>query len=189
MHNPLLFQISTMPRFMENDLNNNYDDKLSVDSTLQMGGAWAGDDIKESCDLAFSWKRKVRLKRAVDALCSPRDELGLRLTKETSLPSLADLVGGGEYWFGATSVQDKTVPIITLPISMVIYFEILRLFEHSFVCQLHIYIYSVSSYILRDFLEIFQLKKDLSPILVRQIDWKSSMVIERPWKFDLQAPF
>ena len=50
------------------------------------------DDVRQSCDLAFQWKRKVRLKRAVDALCSPRDELGLRLSKETSLPSLTDLV-------------------------------------------------------------------------------------------------
>ena len=50
------------------------------------------DVQQQSCDLAFQWKRKVRLKRAVDAICSPRDELGLRLSKETSLPSLTDLV-------------------------------------------------------------------------------------------------
>eukprot|EP00111_Clytia_hemisphaerica_P003096 TCONS_00008787-protein len=60
------------------------------------GGNYGDSDTEDvqqqSCDLAFQWKRKVRLKRAVDAICSPRDELGLRLSKETSLPSLTDLV-------------------------------------------------------------------------------------------------
>ena len=82
-----------MPSFGKNDSNNNCDID-GVEYTLH-------NDVRESCDLAFSWKRKVRLKRAVDALCSPRDELGLRLSRETSLPSLTDLVcsgnqGGGE---------------------------------------------------------------------------------------------
>ena len=84
-----------MPRFGENiddEVNDNDgDDRYSLHENIHT----------DSCDLAFSWKRKVRLKRAVDALCSPRDELGLRLSKETSLPSLTDLVSGvqerGEY--------------------------------------------------------------------------------------------
>lgn len=60
---------------------------MSTSSTLD-----ENHDVRQSVGLAFQWKRKVRLKRAVDAVCSPRDENGLRISKEMSLPSLTELV-------------------------------------------------------------------------------------------------
>lgn len=49
--------------------------------------------VGEITELAFQWKRKIRMKRAMNALAAPRGDLGLRLSKETTpLPSLTDLV-------------------------------------------------------------------------------------------------